>query len=120
MAELTKVKTPPLDHFRACLAAALPWKKASLKMMREWRAALHRLRNTRIEGVNAAHDDPKDSEDGEWLRWLRQRAAVDVCHDDTCCPEAKLLKDAVKTHPIEADDTEEPVASAEPKSEAGG
>ncbi|CAN0548819.1 unnamed protein product, partial [Ectocarpus sp. 12 AP-2014] len=23
---------PPLDHFRACVAAALPWKKASLKV----------------------------------------------------------------------------------------
>ncbi|CAN0573672.1 unnamed protein product, partial [Ectocarpus sp. 12 AP-2014] len=25
---------PPLDHFRACVAAALPWKKASLKVAR--------------------------------------------------------------------------------------
>ncbi|CAN0166317.1 unnamed protein product [Ectocarpus sp. 12 AP-2014] len=49
-------------------------------------------------------------------RWLLQLAAVDVCHDDTSCPETKLLKDAVKTHPIEVDDTEEPVASAKPKS----
>ncbi|CAN0266800.1 unnamed protein product [Ectocarpus sp. 12 AP-2014] len=105
--------------------------EASLKVMREWRAALYRLRNTRIEGVNAAittiQNDSKDG-DGNVVkalvrnpmltakRWLVQLAAVDVCHDDTCCPETKLLKDAFKTHPIEAGDTEEPVASAKPKS----
>ncbi|CAM9419245.1 unnamed protein product [Ectocarpus sp. 13 AM-2016] len=49
-------------------------------------------------------------------RWLLQLAAVDVFHDDTCCPETKLLKDAIKTHPIDADATEEPVAGAKPKS----
>ncbi|CAN0386053.1 unnamed protein product, partial [Ectocarpus sp. 12 AP-2014] len=101
------------------------------KVMREWRAALYRLRNTRIEGVNAAittiQNDSKDG-DGNVVkalvgnpmstakRRLVQLAAVDVCHDDTCCPETKLLKDAFKTHPIEAGDTEEPVASAKPKS----
>ncbi|CAM9357186.1 unnamed protein product, partial [Ectocarpus sp. 12 AP-2014] len=105
--------------------------EASLKVRREWRAALHRLRDTRIEGVNAAITAiQKDSKggDGNVVKalvgtpcrqptgtWLLQLAAVDVCHDDTCCPETKLLKDAVKTHPIEADDTEEPVASAKPK-----
>ncbi|CAM9660471.1 unnamed protein product [Ectocarpus sp. 12 AP-2014] len=105
--------------------------EASLKVRREWRAALHRLRNTRIEGVNAAitaiQNDSKGG-DGNVVkalvenpvpttnRWLLQLAAVDVCYDGTCCPETKLLKDAVKTHPIEADDTEEPVASAKPKS----
>ncbi|CAN0301668.1 unnamed protein product [Ectocarpus sp. 6 AP-2014] len=124
----------PLDHFRACVAAALPWKKASLKVMREWRAALHRLRLTRIEGVNASittiQNDSKDR-DGNVVkalvgnpmptakRWLLQLAAVDVCHDDTCCPETKLLKDAVKTHAIKAGDTETPVASGKPTSAKG-
>ncbi|CAN0575496.1 unnamed protein product [Ectocarpus sp. 12 AP-2014] len=85
--------------------------------MREWRAALYRLRNTRIDGVNAAittiQNDSKD-DDGNVVkalvgnpmstakRWLVQLAAVDVCHDATCCPETKLLKDDFKTHPIEA------------------
>ncbi|CAN0364247.1 unnamed protein product [Ectocarpus sp. 6 AP-2014] len=80
-----------------------------MKVMREWRAALHRLRLTRIEGVNAAittiQNDSKDR-DGNVVkalvgnpmptakRWLLQLAAVDVCHDGTCCPETKLLKDA--------------------------
>ncbi|CAB1103417.1 unnamed protein product [Ectocarpus sp. CCAP 1310/34] len=121
----------PLDHFRDCLAAALPWKKASLKVMREWRAALYRLRNTRIEGVNAAittiQNDSKDGDGntrGEPHADSQQVAPSAcgrgcLCHDDTCCPETKLLKDAVKTHPIEADDTEEPVASAKPKSASG-
>ncbi|CBJ28580.1 hypothetical protein Esi_0109_0060 [Ectocarpus siliculosus] len=105
--------------------------EASLKVMREWRAALHRLRLTRIEGVNASittiQNDSKDK-DGNVVkalvgnpmptakRWLLQLAAVDVCHDDTCCPETKLLKDAVKTHPIKAEDTETPVASGKPTS----
>ncbi|CAN0289850.1 unnamed protein product [Ectocarpus sp. 6 AP-2014] len=124
----------PLDHFRACVAAALPWKKASLKVMREWRAALHRLRLTRIEGVNASitaiQNDSKDR-DGNVVkalvgnpmptakRWLLQLAAVDVCHDDTCCPETKLLKDAIKTHPIKAGATETPDASGKPTSAKG-
>ncbi|CAM9571788.1 unnamed protein product [Ectocarpus sp. 12 AP-2014] len=105
--------------------------EASLKVMREWRAALYRLRNTQIECVNAAITTiQNDSKDGEGnvvkalvgnpmptaKRWLLQLAAVDVCHEDTCCPETKFLKNAFKVRPIEADDTEEPVASAEPKS----
>ncbi|CAM9884752.1 unnamed protein product, partial [Ectocarpus sp. 12 AP-2014] len=109
MAKLTKVKTPPLSEGDA----------------------LYRLRNTLIEGVNAAittiQNDSKDG-DGNVVkalvgnpmpkarRWLLQLAAVDVCHDETCCPETKLLKDAFKTHPVKADATEEPVATAKPKS----
>ncbi|CAN0152389.1 unnamed protein product [Ectocarpus sp. 6 AP-2014] len=105
--------------------------EASLKVMREWRAALHRLRLIRVEGVNASittiQNDSTDR-DGNVVkalvgnpmpttkRWLLQLAAVDVCHDDTCCPETKLLKDAVKTHAIKAGDTETPVASGKPAS----
>ncbi|CAN0081436.1 unnamed protein product [Ectocarpus sp. 6 AP-2014] len=108
--------------------------EASLKVMREWRAALQRLRLTRIEGVNASittiQNDSKDR-DGNVVkalvgnpmptakRWLLQLAVVDVCHDDNCCPETKLLKDAVKTHAIKAGDTETPVASGKPTSAKG-
>ncbi|CAM9579194.1 unnamed protein product [Ectocarpus sp. 12 AP-2014] len=61
---------PPLDHFRTCVAAALPWKKASVKVMREWREALCRLRNTRIEGVNTAITTiQNDSKDGD-CKWV--------------------------------------------------
>ncbi|CAM9324533.1 unnamed protein product [Ectocarpus sp. 12 AP-2014] len=136
-----KMMTSPLTTSRTRAPSHLVTSKATThrapamakltKVRREWRAALHRLRNTRIEGVNAAitaiQNDSKGG-DGNVVkalvenpvpttnRWLLQLAAVDVCYDGTCCPETKLLKDAVKTHPIEADDTEEPVASAKPKS----
>ncbi|CAN0494180.1 unnamed protein product [Ectocarpus sp. 12 AP-2014] len=136
-----KMMTSPLTTSRTRAPSHMVTSKATThrapamakltKVRREWRAALYQLRNTRIEGVNAAittiQNDSKDG-DGNVVkapvgnpvpttnRWLLQLAAVDVCHDDTCCPETKLLKDAVKTHPIEADDTEEPVASAKPNS----
>ncbi|CAB1100270.1 unnamed protein product [Ectocarpus sp. CCAP 1310/34] len=154
-----EIEDPSLVHFRACLAGALPWKKASLKAMREWREALYRNDSKDGDGnvVEALVGNPMPASNRRlhvlahhspssflcactctvgWLinldvlpvlpwpaflpchprRWLLLLAAVNVCHDDTWYPETKLLKDAVNMHPIVADDTEKPVASAKPKS----
>ncbi|CAN0361755.1 unnamed protein product [Ectocarpus sp. 6 AP-2014] len=77
----------PLDHFRACV-------------MREWRAALHRLRLTRIEGVNASitaiQNDSKDR-DGNVVKALvgephadGQKVAPSACGSG-CLPRRHLL-----------------------------
>lgn len=46
--------------------------------------------------------------------WLQELAVVDVYHDDTCCNDTTLIKQALKTHPVE-----EPATSDKPKSDKG-